>query len=152
MELKTKVDAPKNRQEIFITRKFEIPVDLLYKAHTESEFLTQWMGTNVRKLEAKNHGSYQFETSDAEGNIVFKANGTFHECIPNERLIRTFIMENTGFDVQLEFFEFEALTSESSQLRIQIVFKSIEQRNQLLKKPFAQGLNMAHGRLENIFK
>ncbi len=152
MELKTRVRAPENRQEIFITRKFDIPVDLLFKAHTEAEFLSQWMGTNVRKLDARNHGSYLFETCDGDGNVVFKANGTFHECIPNKSLIRTFKMENTTFDVQLEFFAFESITSETSQLRMQIVFKSIEQRDQLLKMPFAQGLNMAHGRLENIFK
>jgi len=33
-----------------------------------------------------------------------------------------------------------------------IIFRSIEIRNELLKKPFAQGLNMAHNKLEEMAK
>jgi len=59
-------------------------------------------------------------------------------------------MENTPFPVQLEYLEFEKLTDTTSRLTMQIVFKSIEFRDQLLKMPFAQGINMAHNRLQEI--
>lgn len=44
----------------------------------------------------------------------------------------------------------ESLTENTSKLTMQIVFKSVEYRNQLLKMPFAQGINMAHNRLQEI--
>ncbi|MDW8848778.1 SRPBCC domain-containing protein [Flavobacterium sp. MMLR14_040] len=150
MEQKTKIAAEDNKQELIITREFDLPLELLFKAYEEPEIVAQWMGTKVIKLENKKHGGYQFETSDPNGNVVFKANGTIHEFTANERIIRTFEMENSPFAVQLEFLEFEKITEETSKLTMQIVYKSIELRNQMLKLPFAQGLNMAHNRLQDV--
>ena len=151
MEQKTKINAENGKQDLVITREFELPLELLFKAYTEPEIVAQWMGTKVLKLENKKHGSWSFETSDPQGNVVFKANGVIHEFSPNEKIIRTFEMENTPFPVQLEFLEFEKLTDESSKLTMQIVYKSPADRDQMLKLPFQQGLNMAHNRIQEIF-
>jgi uncharacterized protein YndB with AHSA1/START domain len=151
MEHKTKIDAEENKQDLVITRAFNLPLELLFKAYEDPEIVAQWMGTKVVKLENKNHGSYRFQTSDQQGNIVFSANGTIHEFVPNQRIVRTFEMENTPFPVQLEFLVFEKLTDHTSKLTMQIIYKSIADRQQMLALPFAQGLNMAHNRLEGIF-
>ncbi|GGF16395.1 SRPBCC family protein [Flavobacterium limi] len=149
MEEKTKVHAEDGKQELTITRKFDLPVELVFKAYSETHLFEQWMGTKVLKLESKKHGSYAFETS-YDGNVVFRANGVIHEFVENEKITRTFEMENTPFPVQLEYLEFEKLTDTTSKLTMKIVFKSIEFRDQLLKMPFAQGINMAHNRLQEI--
>ena len=152
MEQKTKIKAEEGKQEIRITRIFDLPIKLLFKAYIDPDIVAQWMGTKVLKLESKNHGSFQFETTDDNGNILFKANGVIHELIKNQIITRTFQMDNSFFPAQLEYLEFEALTDQTSKLNIQIIFKSIEDRNQLLKLPFAYGLNMAHNRLQEILK
>lgn len=150
MEQKTKVSAEEGKQEIVITRQFDLPVELVFKAYAEPEIVEQWMGTKVLKLESKKHGSYQFETSDPKGNVVFRANGVIHEFIPDKKITRTFEMENAPFGVQLELLEFEKLTEDTSKLIIHVVYESIAQRDQLLKLPFTQGINMAHNRLQEI--
>lgn len=152
MERKTKLNAEENKHDILITREFDLPLDLLFKAYEDPEIVAQWMSTKVLKLENKKHGGWQFETSDANGNVVFSANGVIHEFTPNERITRTFEMENTPFPAQLEFLEFEKITDDSSRLTMHIVYKTVELRNQMLKLPFAQGINMAHNRLEEILK
>ncbi|PIF45952.1 uncharacterized protein YndB with AHSA1/START domain [Chryseobacterium sp. 52] len=152
MELKTKIHAEDGKQEIFITREFDLPVDLLFRAYTEAEIVEQWMGTKVLKMENTPHGSYQFETSNPQGDVVFRANGTIHEVIPDQKITRTFQMENTPFPVQMDYIEFEKLTDETSKITIHTVYKSVEFRDQMLKLPFAQGLNMAHNRLQEIFR
>ena len=149
MEQKTKINAADGKQEIVITREFDIPVELLFKAYVEPEIVEQWMGTKVLKLESRKHGSWQFETS-YEGNVVFRANGVIHEFVPNQKITRTFEMENSPFPVQLEFFEFEKLTDNTSKLTMQIIFKTVANRDQLLQMPFAHGINMAHNRLQEI--
>ena len=149
MEQKTLVKAEDGSQEIVITREFDLPVDLLFKAYEDPELFEQWMETKVLKMENKKHGSYAFETS-RNGQVVFRANGTIHEFVSNQKIIRTFEMENTMFPVQLEFLEFEKLSDDTSKLTMLIVFKSAEFRNELLKMPFAQGINMAHNHLEKI--
>ena len=150
MELKTKIKAEENMQELFITREFDLSLELLFKAYEDAEIVEQWMNTKVIKLENHKHGSWKFETSN-DGQVVFSANGVILEFIQNEKITRTFEMENSPFPVQLEFLTFEENGNKKSKLTIQQIFKSVEYRNQLLKMPFAKGLSMAHDRLQNIF-
>jgi len=149
MEQKTKINAEDGKQELVITREFDLPLELLFKAYIEPEIVEQWMGTKVLKLENKKHGSYQFETTDPKGN-KHGFNGVIHEYSPNLKITRTFEMENTPFPVQLEFLKFEKLTDATSKLNMHIVYRSVADRDQMLKLPFAQGINMAHNRLQDI--
>src|SRR5262245_31255643 len=149
MEQKTKVSAEDGKQELVISREFDLPLELLFRAYVEPEIVEQWMGTKVLKLENKKHGGYQFETTDPWGN-KHGFIGTIHEFSPNHKITRTFEMENTPFGVQLEFLEFEKLTDDTSKLSMHVVYRSVALRDQLLKLPFAQGINMAHNRLEEI--
>ena len=132
MERTTKINAENGRQDLVIVE--------------------QWMGTKVLKLENKPHGGWQFETSDPQGNVVFRANGVIHEFVPEQKITRTFQMESTPFPVQLEFLVFERLTDDTSKLTMQIVYKSPADREEMRKLPFAQGINMAHNRLQEVLK
>jgi uncharacterized protein YndB with AHSA1/START domain len=151
MKLKTNIDAPEGKQEIVITRVFDLPLDLLFKAYVEPGIVEQWMGTKVVKLENKKHGSWQFETTDSQGN-KHGFNGVIHEFVPNEKIIRTFEMDNAPFGPQLEFLEFEKLTDASSKLTMHVIYRSVSIRDQILQLPFAKGINMAHNRIEELFK
>jgi len=150
MEPKTKVHAVDGKQEILITREFDLPVELLFKAYVDPELVEQWMDNTVLKLENKNHGSYQFVKTDDLGNEVFRANGVIHEFIPGRKITRTFEMENTPFPVQLEFLEFESITDDTSKLNMHIIFRSVADRDLLMLLPFAKGINMAHNRIQEI--
>jgi len=149
MEQKTKINTEDGKQELVITREFDLPLELLFKAYVEPDIVEQWMGTKVLKLESKKHGSYQFETTDAKGN-KYGFNGVIHEFIPNRKIIRTFEMANTPLGVQLEFYEFEQLTDDISKLNMHVIYESVAQRDQVLQLPFAKGINMAHNRLQDI--
>ena len=155
MELKTKVHAEDGKQDLVITREFDLPVELLFKAHADPSIIEQVM-TNpyttakIVKFEGKKHGSYQLQSTDGQGKVVFKANGTYHEFTTNQKIIRTFEMEGTPFGVQLEVYEFEKLTDKTSRLNMHVIYESGAQRDQVLKMPFAQGLSMAHDRIEQI--
>jgi len=149
MEHRTKIHAEDGKQDLMITREFDLPLELLFKAYVEPEIVEQWMGTKVLKLENKKHGSYQFETTDPKGN-KYRFNGAIHEFNPNRMITRTFEMENTPFGVQLEFLEFEKLTDDTSKLNMHVLYESLDHRNQMLKLGMVQGINMAHNRLQDI--
>jgi len=149
MEQKTKINAEEGKQELVITREFDLSVELLFKAFAEPEIVEQWMGTKVLKLESKKHGSYQFETTDPKGN-KHRFNGVIHEFVENRKITRTFEMENTPFGVQLEFYESDDSDSNRSKLNMHVIYESVAQRNEVLKLPFAQGINWAHNRLQEV--
>lgn len=148
MERKTQLQAEAGKQDLLITREFELPVELLFKAYEDSEIVAQWMGTKVLKLDNRNHGGYAFETSDPKGNVMFRANGAIHEFVSNQRITRTFEMENGPYGVTIEYLTFEPLSEGKSKLTMHIVYKSPAMRDENLKLPFAYGINMAHNRLQ----
>jgi uncharacterized protein YndB with AHSA1/START domain len=150
MERKTKIHAEEGKQDLVITREFDLPLELLFKANAEPEIIEQWMGTKVLKLESKKQGGWQFETKDEKGNVVFSANGVIHEFVPNRKITRTFEMDNSPFGVQLEVAEFDRITDDSSSLNIHVIYESVAQRDQVLRLPFAYGINMAHNRLQDV--
>jgi uncharacterized protein YndB with AHSA1/START domain len=149
MQQKTIIDTDTGPQEILITRVFDLPVELLFKAYVDTDLLEQWMGLKVLKLENKNHGSFEFETI-REGKVVFKANGTIHTIITNQQIIRTFEMDNSLVGVRLEFLDFEPITDETSKLTMQMIYQSEKHKAAQLKLPFATGLNIAHNRLQEV--
>ena len=152
MERKTKVTAEANKQEIIITREFDLPLELLFKAYIDPEIIEQWMGSKAVKLENKKHGSWRLEKKDAQGTVVFQANGTIHEFVPNQKIIRTFEMDDTPFGVQLEFLEFEKLTEDTSKLNMHVVYRSVADRDQYLQIGMDKGVNMAHNQLQKVLE
>ncbi|WP_298733392.1 SRPBCC domain-containing protein [uncultured Chitinophaga sp.] len=154
MEPKTKVHAENNKQELLITREFELPVDLLFRAYTDPAILEEWMGTKVLKLETEKYGRWQFATTDPTGNTL-RLSGVFHEFIPERQITRTFEMENTGLGVQLEFLEFRPLGEDSSKLNMHVIYRSVEERDKYVQIGMVRGVELAHNRLQkaaNKFK
>ncbi|MES2809699.1 MAG: SRPBCC domain-containing protein [Bacteroidota bacterium] len=150
MERKTTVEAENGRQDLTITREFDLPVELLFRAYVEPEIIEQWMNTKVLKLESKQYGSYRIETKGPDSNVAFRANGAIHQFSPDQRIVRTFEMEGMPFGIQLEFYEFEALTNDTSKLTMHVIYETNDKRDQVLKMPFAYGINMAHNRIQEI--
>src|SRR6476646_7738118 len=124
MEQKTKINAEDGKQELVITREFDLPLELLFKAYVEADIVEQWMGTKVLKLENKKHGSFQFETTDPHGN-KHRFNGAIHEFALNKKITRTVEFERMPFGVQLEFLECEKLGDEASQLHMHVIYESV---------------------------
>jgi uncharacterized protein YndB with AHSA1/START domain len=120
MEQKTKITAEDGKQDLTISREFDLPLDLLFRAYAEAEIIEQWMGTRVLFHESKKYGSYRFETIDSKGN-KYGFTGVIHDFIPNRKITRTFEMENTPFGVQLEVLEFEKLSNETSRLNMHVI-------------------------------
>jgi len=150
MERKTQVTADAGKQEIFITREFDLPLDLLFKAYSEPDLIGEWMGTKVVKHENKKSGSYAFQTSDANGAVLFNASGVFHEFIPEKKIIRTFEMGGGPLGVQIEFLEFEKVSDDVSRLNMHIVYGSVAERDQFVQFGMTQGVNMAHNNLQKV--
>lgn len=151
MERKTKVTAEPGKQEILITREFDLPLDLLFIAYTDPEVIEEWMGSKVVKLENKKHGSWQLEKKDEKGNVIFRADGTYHDFVHNKRIVRTFEMD-PAFGVQLEFIEFEKLTEETSKVSMHTIYRSLADRDQYLKIGMDKGVNWAHNELQRVLE
>ncbi len=156
MSHKLKFDAAEGSQEFFITREFDFPVELLFKAHVDSEMIVQWkmMPNTTAKVTGgiKKHGGYQLEATNAEGNVIFRNHGVVHELIENEKMIRTFEVENAPFGVQFEIYDFEKLTDNTSKLKMHVIFESNALRDDVLTKMPADSLERVYNKLDELAK
>lgn len=90
----TKITAEPGKQEILITREFEAPRNLVFKAFTDPKLYVQWLGPRNLKMtletfEPRNGGMWRYIQKDEEGN-EFAFHGVNHEVLEPERIIGTF--------------------------------------------------------------
>lgn len=151
---KTKVRAEPGKQELFITREFDAPRELVFKAHTDPKLYTQWIGprrftTTLMKFEPRSGGMQRYVSKDKDGN-EYAFHGVNHEVLAPERLIDTFEFEGLPEKghVSLETLRLEELPDGRTKLTIQVVFQSIADRDGMLQGGMEEGLNESHDRLD----
>ena len=126
---KVKIIAEPGKQEIIITREFEAPRELVFKAFTDPKLYVQWIGPRdltmtLETFEPRNGGSWRYIQKDQDGN-EFAFHGVNHEVLAPERIIGTFEFEGlpeTGH-VILETAKFEELPGDRTKLTSQSVFQ-----------------------------
>ena len=153
---KTNIIAEPGKQEILITREFDAPRELVFKAFTDPELYVQWLGPRdltmiLETFEPNSGGSWRYIHQDKEGNS-YAFHGVNHEVKAPERIIGTFEFEGlpeTGH-VTLETARFEALPGDRTRLTIQSVFQSVEDRDGMLQSGMEGGMNDSYARLDEL--
>jgi uncharacterized protein YndB with AHSA1/START domain len=155
---KTQIRAEPGKQELFITREFEAPRELVFKAHTDPILYVQWVGPqrlkmNLVKFEPRNGGSWRYVSRDNEGN-EFAFHGSFHEVLAPQLLIDTFEFEGLPEKghVSLETLRLEELPGGRTLLTIQVVYQSAADRDGMLQSGMEDGLNESHSRLDELLE
>ncbi len=155
---KTTITAEPGKQEILITREFDAPRELVFKAFTDPQLIPQWWGprnlsTEVDKLDLRPGGQWRFINRDAQGN-EYAFHGVYHEVLAPQRIIDTFEFEGlpeTGH-VTLETMKLEALPGGRARLITQSVFQSVADRDGMLQSGMEAGVNETYDRLAELLK
>jgi uncharacterized protein YndB with AHSA1/START domain len=133
----TNIIAEPGKQEIIITREFDAPRDLVFKACTDPELVAQWWGprgttTTVEKMDARSGGTWRVVQRDAEGNM-FAIHGVFHDVTPPERVVGTNEYEGMPGHIVLETETFEDLGNGRTKMTDHLVFQTVEDRDAMLQ-------------------
>ncbi|MFL5973185.1 MAG: SRPBCC family protein [Gaiellaceae bacterium] len=91
-----KVTLPADDQ-ILITREFDAPKHLVYKAFTTPELVKRWWHANrgemtVAEIDLREGGKWRY-VMVAEGDFEVGFHGEYREIVPNERIVSTEIYE-----------------------------------------------------------
>ena len=153
----TNITAEPRKQEIIITREFDAPLKLVFKAFTDPNLYIEWLGPRrltmtLETFEPKNGGSWRYVQKDQDGN-EYAFHGVNHEVTP-ERIISTFEFEGLPEKghVILETTRFEALPSNKTKLTSQSVFQSVEDRDGMLQSGMEEGVNESYDRLDELLE
>jgi uncharacterized protein YndB with AHSA1/START domain len=153
----TTVTAEPGKQELFITREFNAPRELVFRTFSEPELVEKWLGpcnmtTEIEKMEPEG-GAWRFIHTDGHGNR-FGFHGVTHESTAPERIIRTFEFEGLPEKghVVLECATFEALAGSRTKLVIQSVFMSVADRDGMVSSGMEIGVRDSHAKMDELFE
>jgi uncharacterized protein YndB with AHSA1/START domain len=152
---KTIVTAEPGRQELFITREFDAPRELVFKAHVDPKLYVQWLGPHgyemiLETFEPVNGGKYRYVHKDKAGN-EYGFHGTFHAMSP-ENMIQTFEFEGYPGHVSLDCMTLEELSGNRTRATIHSIFQSISDRDGIIESGMERGVSEGYERLDEILK
>jgi uncharacterized protein YndB with AHSA1/START domain len=155
MTSKTTVTAEPDKQELFITREFDAPRELVFKAHTDPALYVQWVGPygmtmNIEKWDCVEGGSFRF-THERDGH-TYAFFGVYHEVLAPERFIGTFEFDGLPErgHVIMGTTRFEELPGGRTRLVHQSVFQSIADRDGMIKSGMERGVNDGYEKLDQL--
>ena len=156
MANETTIIAEPGKHDYFIVREFEAPRELVFKAFTDPELVTKWLGPNrlkmtIEKFESKDGGSYRYIHEDSNGNKYF-FRGVNHEVLHPERIIGTFEFEGLPErgHVALQTAKFESLPDGRTRLTSQSLFQSVADRDGMLRSGMERGVKEGFERLDEV--
>jgi uncharacterized protein YndB with AHSA1/START domain len=150
---KTEYQIEPGKQEIRVTRVFDAPRDLVFKACTDPNLLARWWGprrytTTVDKMEVKPGGMWRFVQKDPAGN-EFAFRGVYHEVTAPRRTVQTFEFEGVPGHVLLDTATFEDFDGKTK-LTQQSVFQSVEDRDGMVQSGMEEGSTESMDRLAEL--
>lgn len=156
MANETIITAEPDKHDYFIVREFDAPRDLVFKAFTDPELVTKWLGPHrlkmtIEKYESIDGGSYRYIHEDENGNQYF-FRGVNHEVVSPERIIGTFEFEGLPErgHVALQTAKFESLPNGRTRLVSQSLFQTVADRDGMLRSGMERGVKQGFERLDEV--
>ena len=151
------VTAEAGKQELFVTREFDAPRELVFRAHTDPELYAQWVGphgmsSTIDKWDFRDGGEYQF-TNERDG-MKFTFFGCNHEVHSPDRIIGTFEwdgMPERGH-VIMGKTTFDELPNGRCRMTHQSVFFSVADRDGMVQSGMEGGMRDGYDKLDTILE
>nr|WP_303715036.1 SRPBCC family protein [Methanoculleus marisnigri] len=154
----TRITAEPGKQEMIVTREFDAPRDLIFRAHTDPKLYEQWIGprgftTKIETFESRNGGSWRYIQTDKDGN-EYGFHGVNHDVAPPERIIQTFEYEGLPEPghVILEAAKFDELPGSRTRFIGRSVFLSVEDRDGMMQSDMEEGMKDSYSRLDELLE
>ena len=150
---KTQIDAPAGVPFIDMSREFDAPRDLVFKAYTDPELLVQWLGPRKYKMtveswDVRDGGKWRYVNSDDDGN-AWGFHGVFHGDQTPDGMLQTFEFEGSPGNVSLESLVFEDEGGKTV-IRNHSVYQSVQARDAMIESGMEGGVNEGFDRLDEL--
>ena len=149
----TVITAEPGMPLITITREFDAPRDLVFRAHVDPELLVQWLGprdltTTIDRYDARDGGTWRYVQKDADGN-EYGFHGVFHGTPSPDAIVQTFEFEGVPGHVMLDTTTLEQRDGRTL-MRTVSSFQSVEDRDGMIASGMERGVRDSGDRLEEL--
>ena len=141
--------------QILITREFEAPRELVYRAWTEPDLVRRWWHANrgemtVCEIDLRVGGRWRYVMYTPDGTEV-AFHGEYREIAPNERIVQTEVFEGFPDAGAIETLEFEDLDGRT-RVTMLVQHERPEHRDAHVNSGMEDGLQDALDLLEQVAK
>jgi uncharacterized protein YndB with AHSA1/START domain len=139
--------------EVLITRAFNAPKHLVYKAYTTPELVRRWWAgrrgqMTVAEIDLRVGGMYRYVMTSSEGfEVAF--HGTYREIVPNERLVHTEVYEAMPEAEAVNTLTFEEADGRTT-LTVLVDCGSKDVRDGMMASGMEDGMQEAYDLIEQI--
>jgi len=149
---KLTLTLPSDR-EIVMTRVFDAPRELVFKAHSKCEHLEKWWGPRkdtlaVCEIDLRPGGAYRFVQRGPDGE-EHGFRGEFREIVPPGRIVWTFEYDGMPGHVSVDTLTLEDLGGKTK-LTAHSLFDSVEDRDGMLQSGMEIGAAETWDRLAKL--
>ena len=139
--------------QVVITREFDAPRDLLFRAHTDPDLLVQWLAPpplamTVDRFDLWDGGSWRYQHWDADG-ADYSFRGLFHGEPSPDGIVQTFEFEGRPGHVSLWTITF-AEHGDKTLLTHNAVYQTIEDRDLDLQSRMEEAAGDSMDRLAGL--
>lgn len=140
-------------KELVMTRVFNAPRELVFRAHTDPALVAQWMGwrnytTIVAQFDARPGGKWRYVQRGPDGKEE-GFHGEFREIVAPESFSWTWEYEGMPGHVLIEKYAFEEREGKTT-LTATSTYDSKEDRDALIATGMEDGANETGDRLEEL--
>lgn len=137
--------------EIVMTRVFNAPRDLVFKAGSSCEHLARWLGprelTMVScQMDFRPGGGYRYVHRSPDGS-EFGFRGEYREIVPPERVVQTFEFEAMPGHISVETMTLEDQDGKTK-MTVRARYASVEDRDGIIQSGMERGVRDSYDRLE----
>ena len=149
----TSIEVSTTVPTVTITREFDAPVALVFRAYTEADLFRQWIGPRdhtfeIQEFDCRTGGAWRYSTSDE--NFEARFFGAFHEVRADERIVQTFIYEGFPDQVALETAIFEDLGNGRCRVTSTSLVDSFEARDGFVASGMETGVVEGYEKLDEL--
>jgi uncharacterized protein YndB with AHSA1/START domain len=149
----TQIDAPAGLPFTEMTREFDAPRDLVFRAYTEPDLLVQWLGPrkytmDLERWEPRDGGRWSYTHSDDQGN-KYGFHGVFHGDQTPDGLLHTFEFDGAPGHVSLEKVVLEERDGRTI-MRNYSTYQSVEARDAMIAGGMEEGIKDSFARLDEL--
>jgi uncharacterized protein YndB with AHSA1/START domain len=137
--------------EILQVREFEAPRELIFKAYTDPEIVSQWWGPRkyeiiITEWDVRPGGKWRVVHRDQEGN-EHPFRGEFREVSPPDKMVNTFEYEPLAGHISVEHTTFEDIGGRT-RLTVLSRFANKEDRDGMIQSGMEEGAAESLERLD----
>jgi uncharacterized protein YndB with AHSA1/START domain len=150
---KTEYDIKPGSHEISITRMFDAPRELVFRAFTDPALVPKWWGpreliTTVDKMDVRPGGTWRFVQRDSAGN-QYGFHGVYHLVDAPYRVVSTFEFEGVPGHVAMETVTFEDVDGKTRLVQ-HSVFQSVADRDGMVQSGMEKGATESMDRMAEL--